>query len=206
MDRIANACRWVFEELADAAVPEKIFIGFSGGLDSSVLLHALSHSARDQKHPVVAVHVDHGLERSSVEWRRHCEQFAGEIGVPIITRTLAVEAGTNLEARARRSRYQIYVELLEEGGVLLLAHHRDDQSESVLQHLLQGRGLFGIPERRQLGQGLLLRPLLRFPRSELEAYARHHRLSWVEDGSNHDLSIDRNFLRHLQISRQKHTY
>jgi tRNA(Ile)-lysidine synthase len=206
MDRIADACRRVFEEFAAFSDQKKIFVGYSGGLDSSVLLHALSHSAGESSQRVVAVHVDHGLDGLSVEWRRHCEQAAGEFGVEIITRSLALETGANLEARARQSRYQIYAQLLEQGGVLLLAHHLDDQSESVLQHLLQGRGLFGIPQRRQLGEGLLVRPLLELPRSELESYAARHRLSWVEDGSNRDLTIDRNYLRHRILPDLKARY
>ncbi len=193
MDAISDACRAVFDESTGQG---KLFIGFSGGLDSSVMLHALAWNSGDSKERLIAVHVDHGLADASTRWRDHCERVAVESGVAFVSHALALEPGSNMEARARAARYQIFTRVLNEGGLLLLAHHRDDQLESVLLHLFQGRGLFGMPKRRALGQGMLLRPLLERSRAELEHYASHHGLQWIEDASNTDRAMDRNYLRH----------
>jgi tRNA(Ile)-lysidine synthase len=193
MEQISDACRAVFDEFRGQ---ERLFIGFSGGLDSSVLFHALARNAQDSGGRLVAVHINHGLAVASADWQRHCQRVAAESGIAFTAYSLALESGPNLEARARASRYQIFTRLLAQGDLLLLAHHGDDQLESILLHLLQGRGFFGMPKRRELGRGMLLRPLLGTSRRELERYAGCHGLQWIEDDSNMDLTMDRNYLRH----------
>jgi len=106
---------------------------------------------------------------------------------------------SSTENTAREARYQVFEQLLGEGDILLLAHHQDDQAETVLYRLLRNsgpRGLAGIPVSRAVGRGSLLRPLLQLPRRELESYAQEHQLSWIEDPSNTDVIHDRNYLRH----------
>lgn len=192
MDLVSSACENVFDELDPGG---RLLVGFSGGMDSTVLLHALAARSGTDRSRLVAVHVDHGLDPSSGSWRGHCERVAGSMGVAFRAATLSVKPGGSLEARARAARYDAFAELLEQGDELALAHHRDDRDESVLLHLLQGRGLFGMPGRRLLGNGVLIRPLLELPRSALEAYARAHELEWLEDPANRDPAMDRNFLR-----------
>lgn len=174
------------------------FVGFSGGPDSAVLLHLLAawRRRRPGAPSLSAVHVDHGLQPSSAEWPAHCARVCDAVGVPLLQRTAAVSRGG--EAGAREARYRVFADVLADGGVLFLAHHQDDQVETFFLRLLRGAGAEGLaamPERRALGRGLLVRPLLGQSRAALEDYARHRGLEFVEDPSNLDTGIDRNFLR-----------
>ena len=170
------------------------WVGLSGGLDSTVLLHLLCA----EEEPVAAVHVHHGLSPNADDWADHCADLADSLGVPLVTRPVVVDTAAGVEAGARDARYCEFHQLLEPGDQLLLAHHGDDQVETFFLRLLRGagpQGLSGMRSSRPLGRGMLLRPLLGVARSELEAYARENDLSWIEDESNRDLRFDRNFLR-----------
>ncbi len=177
-----------------AQAPGRIFVGASGGLDSTVLLHALAHQGRTD---AVAVHVNHGLHPDADAWQAGCAATAAALGLEFMARPVTVSGMGSLEAAARAARYAQFAALLDHpDDRLLLAHHRDDQVETVLLRLCQGRGVYGMPRSRRLGAGRLIRPLLDLPRGVLAAYARHHGLSWVDDPANADLDMDRNFLRH----------
>ena len=197
MDRVSNACDELFERNTHLTATGRLFVAFSGGMDSIVLLHAVAQSAdrAGALARVRAVHIDHGLNPASSRWADQCRAQAASLAVGIEVHALEVKPGSNLEARARTARYQVFESLLAPGDVLLLAHHGGDQLESLLLHLFQGRGLYGMPQERRLGAGRLLRPLLELPRDALAGYARRHDLSWIEDPSNADESLDRNFLR-----------
>lgn len=182
--------------LADAA--GRVYVGFSGGLDSSVLLHAV---AARRPGDVVAVHVNHGLNAAADTWQAHCAATATRLGVGWHAERVTVPPG-NVEAGARRARYRVFGALLgEPADALWLAHHRDDQTETILLRLLQGRGSYGMPARRALGAGVLLRPLLDLERHVLRNYAEWAGLSWCEDPSNADLRLARNDLRHRLLPR-----
>jgi tRNA(Ile)-lysidine synthase len=110
------------------------------------------------------------------------------------------------EAVARQVRYQALAKLLGPKDAVLTAHHRDDQGETLLLQLLRGSGPHGLaamPAAASLGQGLLLRPLLNTPRNDILTYAKAHDLYWVEDTSNADLAINRNYLRHTVLPLMK---
>ncbi len=168
-------------------------VGYSGGMDSTVLLHAVV--TRFPASRLRALHVNHGLQGEADAWQRHCERVAGMLGVPIDVLRVAVEAG-NVEARSRRARYAAWRETLGPSEVLLLAHHANDQAETVLWRLFTGRAPVGMPLARPLGAGCLSRPFLHLRRSQLADYAKANCLEWVEDPSNTDLGRDRNFIRH----------
>lgn len=174
-------------------------VGFSGGLDSTVLLHLLAGLVRQRPlPPLSALHVHHGLQAAADAWPAHCQQVCDALGVPLRVLHVQVDQGASLERAAREARYGAFVEALGEGELLLTAQHRDDQAETLLFRLLRGagvRGLAGMPSQRPLGRGLLLRPLLGVSRAELEAYARAQGLRWVEDPSNGDTHYARNYLR-----------
>lgn len=176
----------------------KCFVGYSGGLDSQVLLQAAVELLGADT--VAAIHVNHQLSPHAGVWQQHCEGCCRELGVELIVETVAVvPGGQGVEDAARVARYQVFKRHLTSGSLLLLAHHADDQVETVLYRLLRGsgpRGLAGMPASRRLGQGGLLRPLLSFTRAELQAYAEQKKLSWVDDESNADTDFDRNFIRH----------
>jgi tRNA(Ile)-lysidine synthase len=174
-------------------------VAFSGGLDSTVLLHLLAGlSRRLPLPPLRAVHVQHGLQAVAQAWPAHCQQVCDALGVPLLQRVVQVQPGASLEQAARDARYAAFVALLGDDEVLLTAQHRDDQAETLLFRLLRGagaRGLAAMPVSRSLGLGQLVRPLLDVSRAELEDYARANRLDWVEDPSNRDERFSRNYLR-----------
>jgi len=177
-------------------------VAFSGGLDSSVLLHALSqlrHEYDDAR--LRAIHIHHGLHADADDWAMRCQDFARELDVPLETLQVDVDraSGEGIEAAARRARYAAFAETLSPGEVLLTAHHADDQVETFLLRLMRGsgvRGLSGIAVQTRFGSGELVRPLLAVSRAELERYGSVHGLNWVEDPSNADTALDRNYLRH----------
>jgi len=172
----------------------RVHIGFSGGLDSTVLLWAAAQT-RPGSARLDALHVHHGLHAHADRWLAHCRQVAAAAGIALRERRVDAGGRGSVEARARAARYIVFGEALADGGELWLAHHGDDQLETLLLHLLQGRGLYGMPARRPLGGGRLCRPLLDLPRAVLAAWARDQGLSWVEDPANRDSAHDRSFLR-----------
>jgi tRNA(Ile)-lysidine synthase len=179
--------------------PGGILVGFSGGLDSSVLLHALASLAAARERGLRALHVNHGLHARSADWAAHCSAFAAQLAIPFIATTATVAAaGKGIEDAARDARHRIYAEHLHPGEALALAHHADDQAETVLLKLLRGagpQGLGGMRVQRDFGSGRLWRPLLNLPRELLRDYAHAHGLRWIEDPSNLDTRLRRNFLR-----------
>jgi len=182
------------------------WVAYSGGLDSSVLLHALATIRDRLPFALYALHVDHGLHRDSPSWATHCTCTCTRLGVPLRTRRLdlAPARGESLEAIARQARYASMGEWLGSDDLLLTAQHRDDQAETLLLALLRGSGPAGLaamPPVAPLGRGRLVRPLLDLGRAELLDYARSRKLHWLEDPSNRDLRHDRNFLRHRVLPR-----
>jgi tRNA(Ile)-lysidine synthase len=184
------------------SIPERasLCVALSGGRDSSVLLHALAGLRDEAGWQLRAVHVNHGLQPAAGDWARHCGEFCAALGVPLAVRQVVplTDAGHGLEAAARDARYAALAAELRSGEWLLLAHHEDDQLETVLLHLLRGSGvsgLAGIPAGSDFAGGRLCRPLLGVSGATIEAYARRHALAWIEDPSNADVLLDRNFLR-----------
>ncbi|MGE0082374.1 MAG: tRNA lysidine(34) synthetase TilS [Thiohalomonadaceae bacterium] len=179
---------------------QRYLVAFSGGCDSTVLLHALVMLRETLAAPIAALHVDHGLQAQSEAWARRCEAQCASWQVPFIGRRVnaRARAGESGEAAARHARYAALRAAMQAGDVLLTAHHRDDQAETFLLQLLRGagpRGLAAMPECAPFGAGHLARPLLGFARDELCAYARQAGLQWIDDPSNFDTVFDRNFLR-----------
>lgn len=174
-------------------------VAFSGGLDSSVLLHVLAKAARHHELPPIrAVHVHHGLQAAAEQWPAHCQHFCDEWGIALAIEPVQVAPGASLERAAREARYAAFASLMVPGEVLLLAQHQDDQAETLLYRLLRGagvRGLAAMAHSRRLGPGHAVRPLLTIPREQLEDYATSQGLDWVEDPSNSDSGFARNFLR-----------
>jgi tRNA(Ile)-lysidine synthase len=178
------------------------YVGFSGGLDSTVLLHLLQRWR--QRHPgappLGAIHINHGLQPAAHDWQTHCEWLCRLLRLPLVCLGATVERGgpKGLEAAAREARYSLFEAQLGEGDVLFLGHHEDDQVETFFLRLLRGAGVTGLsamPAGRALGRGMLARPLLGLSRAQLEHYAAQQGLSFVEDPSNCDAALDRNYLR-----------
>lgn len=181
-------------------------VAFSGGLDSSVLLSALAANSKALSVPLTAIHIDHALHPDSADWARIGASLCRRLNIPcdIVRVDARPASGESPEAAAREARYRAFAQRLGPDELLLTAHHRDDQAETILQHFLRGagpRGLTGMPPVRPLGRGWLARPLLPFSRDELHAWAVEQGLSWIDDPSNADLTFDRNFLRHDLLPR-----
>lgn len=174
-------------------------VGLSGGLDSMTLLDLLWR-CREQRHfHLSAVHVHHGLSGHAEAWVEHCRAWCERYRVPLRVARVNVRCagGDSLEAVARDERYRVYD--ASQADAIVLAHHQDDQSETVLLQLLRGGGphaLAAMPALRRRGRHWLWRPLLAWPRPVLEAYARERGLAWVDDESNADTRWRRNLLRH----------
>lgn len=175
------------------------YIAFSGGLDSTVLLHLLADHARHQATPPLrALHIHHGLQPAADAWPAHCQSVCDALGIPLQVIHVQVAPGASLEQAARDARYAAFEQVMNPGDVVFTGQHRDDQAETLLFRLLRGaglRGLAGMPGRRPLGQGSLVRPLLSMSRDQLHGYALAHGLSWIEDPSNCDTHFARNYLR-----------
>ena len=176
-------------------------IAYSGGVDSHALLHALSEACCAVPWPIGAIHVDHGLNPESAEWARHCERVCADLQVSCrVERVVVADVREHgIEAAARRARYDCFARCLKSDEVLVTAHHEDDQAETLLLQLLRGSGVHGLaamPELTKFGAGFLARPLLAFSGESLKQYAGRHGLRWIEDRSNSDMRLGRNFLRH----------
>lgn len=187
------------KQLLQETEVRRLVVGFSGGLDSTVLLHVLARLAPSLRLSLLALHVHHGLSPHADAWAEHAERICRDLGLPFMARRVRVPAQASLEAAARSARQGAFAAMLEEGDALLLAQHRDDQAETVLFRLLRGSGVTGLGAMRAVGRLACgvpqWRPLLALSRRELEAYAREHDLAWIEDESNADQGLARNFLR-----------
>lgn len=187
---------------------QKIWIAYSGGIDSSVLLHA-AHSVATQQN-IHAVHIDHQIHQDSIQWSQHCAVVCDQLNINMQTIQVDLDGRMHLglEGAARDARYSAFTELLHSDDVLLTAHHADDQVETLLLQLLRGagsHGLSGCAVEKKLGKAVLMRPLLNITRADIEAYANEHGLNWLEDPSNKSIQHDRNYLRHEVIPLlQKH--
>ncbi|PCK08932.1 MAG: tRNA lysidine(34) synthetase TilS [Alteromonadaceae bacterium] len=175
-----------------------IWLAYSGGQDSSVLLHLLSRI--NPPLPLKIVHVNHQLSNNAEAWQQHCITTAKTLGYRCQVESAQVNRqGKGLEGAAREARYRIFERLIEPGEYLFTAHHQNDQAETMLFRCLRGSGLRGMramEQQRSLAQGTLARPLLNISQADISAYAEHFDLKWIEDESNDDLRFDRNFLRH----------
>lgn len=183
-----------------------VWVAYSGGCDSHVLLHALAQLRQEQSFNMNAVYVNHGLSPKAAEWGQHCQAVCNELDVKFVCLEVDATPGEeeSPEEAARRARYQAIIELLQPGDYLCTAHHQDDQAETLLLQLLRGagpKGLAGMPASSALGAATQLRPLLGFSQAQLLAYAEQHQLNWIEDESNSDTGINRNYLRHEIMPR-----
>ncbi|WP_323137532.1 tRNA lysidine(34) synthetase TilS [Dyella subtropica] len=201
-DPLADRLRQALRDRPDGP----LCVAFSGGPDSTALLHALAQLREARVRQLRAVHVDHGLHPDSGRWaeqaRRYCSVL--ELDCTVLRVNVDVHSGEGLEAAARHARYAAMADALRAGEWLMLGHHREDQAETVLLKLLRGggpEGLGGMREIRSLGQGQLWRPLLTTPRAVLRGYVERHHLPVIDDPSNADIRLSRNYLRNEILPR-----
>jgi tRNA(Ile)-lysidine synthase len=188
------------ERFAAQVAGKRVLLGYSGGVDSHVLLYELTRVAPLHRITIVALHGNHQILPKSNQWEQHCRQICRKFGVQFRSHRLPVDFSREggRENVLREARYAWFKSVMSKGDVLATAHHLDDQVETVLFRLFRGsgvRGLAGISPVRKWGQGELYRPFRDLWRSDIIEFAERHHLEWVEDGSNRDESLDRNFIR-----------
>ena len=192
--------QWMQEQLS-LSRSAQVHVAFSGGVDSTVLLHAIASS---KTFPVVALHCDHGLQEESHDWAEHCADVCNQLEIPFKSKQLSLGSQTKHvdEQTARQERYQWMKKQIKSGDALLTAHHQSDQAETFILNLMRGagvRGLSAIQPVSKFGKGFLVRPLLPFSKESILSYAYKHRLPYIEDPSNQDTRYDRNFVRHKVV-------
>ncbi len=185
--------------LSSYYVANNVIVGYSGGIDSHVLLHLLAQIP-ELHSKITAVYIHHGLQACADDWAMHCQRVAQVLAVKfkVIKVNALAAQGESPEEAARNARYQAFKEMLRQDDVLLFAQHRNDQLETVLLQLFRGaglRGLAGMPANIAFGAGELCRPLLDITQAEIQQYAQDYGLQWVEDPSNQDAKFNRNYLR-----------
>ena len=192
---------------------QHLWLGYSGGLDSHVLLHALVELITTQQFNIAltqlhAIHINHGWSQHASAWDQHCRQVCYDLNVDYRSLTINAKAenGESPEAYAREARYAALTNFINEYDLLLTAHQQDDQAETLLVQLLRGSGIKGLASMPQLtpfAKGWHLRPLLAVTRDDLLAYAKQQQLKWIEDESNANTRYTRNFLRHTILPALK---
>ncbi|MEE9342208.1 MAG: tRNA lysidine(34) synthetase TilS [Gammaproteobacteria bacterium] len=185
-------------------VANSYWLAFSGGMDSTVLLHLLVSIREQLSGPIAAVHINHQMQAESAHWERKCSQVCLDLGVDFrgIAVTVPENNNDSPESAARIARYQALENCLPANAALIMAHHERDQAETFLLQLLRGagpKGLASMPGVRRFAKGLLVRPLLATAHLDLLKYAQKNNLVWIDDPSNELNTFDRNFLRHASL-------
>ena len=178
---------------------KKIYIAFSGGIDSSVLVDILGKNAFKLKLNITVIHVNHNISSNSLIWMKHCKEFCSKLGLNFISEEVnIISSGGGIESAARKARYKIFNKYLNNEEQILTAHHMNDVTETIFLRLLRGTGidgLSGLEKSRKLGKGLLIRPFLEVSKKEIEEYAKENDINYIFDETNKDNEYDRNFLR-----------
>jgi tRNA(Ile)-lysidine synthase len=187
-------------DTASHTQPPHLLLALSGGVDSVVLLHALSELSTPLSFTLSAMHVHHGLSPHADTWLHMCEQLCVDKGIAFHSEKVHVDlqSGLGVEAAARDARYQALEQVRQQlaADAIVTAHHMQDQAETLLLQLMRGAGVKGLSAMSHWdAERYLLRPLLTVPKAELVQYATAQQLKWVEDESNTDISYDRNFMR-----------
>lgn len=180
------------------------FVAYSGGVDSTVLLHVMKQISDIHGFKLIALHVNHNLQEGADRWSDHCQQVCNALKVPLRRTRLELSQGSELAAR--NARYEWFREQVGRGNVLLTAHHRQDRAETLLFNLMRGAGSSGLSSlryERPFFGSKLVRPLLRQSQNDVYSYAESHSLSWVEDPSNESTEFSRNHIRKLILPTLK---
>jgi tRNA(Ile)-lysidine synthase len=194
-----------FLALAKDAGCRRLTVAYSGGIDSHVLLHHLHQLHQSEQNDDIfvldAIYINHNLSTHSEDWGIHCEKVCKSLDVPFKQINVQAKAlvGESPEEKARLVRYDAFESEMQSKHWLITAQHQEDQAETLLLQLLRGSGADGLaamPFKRKLGSGMHYRPLLKISKEQITTYATEHKLQWIEDPSNQDSKIARNYLRH----------
>jgi len=191
----------IVDDLVSLAAGKKVWLAYSGGIDSQVLLHLLVTTSHPDLNFAATVHVDHGLQAESKNWSQHCADVCKNLNIEYHALQVQVKniETLGMEAAARAARYQAIDQLLGPEDVLLTAQHQHDQAETLLLQLLRGsgpKGLAAMAAKSTMGKMTVIRPLLDVSQQDIQLYAQQHNLKWIDDPSNVDTRWSRNYLRH----------
>lgn len=178
----------------------RYFVAFSGGVDSTVLLHTMAQLKSHYGFSLTALHVSHNLQTESAQWVKHCELICEQLNVDFKYTSLILDSSS--EESARNARYHWFREQVNRGAVLMTAHHQQDRAETFLFNLMRGAGSAGLSSlrsKRPFFGATLVRPMLRLSKTDILEYAQEHDLQWVEDPSNQSDDYSRNDIRHNVI-------
>ena len=189
----------------------KIFVAYSGGKDSTVLLHQLAQQLTNTTVEITAIHVNHQLNPQAQQWQQHCQQFCKTLNVDFYPVEIDVGNKTRqgLEKRARDARLQAFCDFLPDQALLAMAHHQQDQAETVLLKLLRGGGVGAISAMQEITayeHFFLWRPMLVVSKLQIQEYAIQNQLSWIEDDSNDNLQLRRNYIRKKLLPQIEETW
>jgi len=184
------------QHFSDTKKPVVFDIGLSGGVDSMVLLHIISLLRNNIKLTINAIHINHALSKSSLDWVKFCEEQCEKLKINFISEEIDItkDLKMGIEGAARKKRYEVFKAYQK--GDLVLAHHQDDQTETLLLQLFRGSGLKGLASMQQYDtEKRIWRPFLKIKKETIEDFAKKHSIEFIVDESNEDLNFDRNFLR-----------
>jgi len=201
MSQLADIFTQVIEQYsAEFSATNKLVLGFSGGVDSRVMLQLLAEYRQSKGCDVLAIHVHHGLSDNADKWAEQCKMWCQQLNIECVVERVVLETqGQSIEAAAREARYNAIAHHVNSGDLLLVGQHADDQIETFLLALKRGsgpKGLSAMAECMPFAGGKLVRPLLNVTREQIEQYANALQLEWLEDESNQDTRFDRNYIRH----------
>ncbi len=180
-------------------------VGFSGGIDSTVLLHELYLQSLKNKIHIRAIHINHNINKYSNKWSKHCKKICKKLNIKLIIKKIDILIKNNIECSLRKIRYNIYKKNKLNKEIILTAHHKNDQCESFFLALKRGsgpKGLSGIKKKIKINKKIIIyRPLLKINKKKIKKYAVEKKLIWIKDNSNTNIDFDRNFLRLLIIKK-----
>ncbi len=174
---------------------KNFLIGYSGGLDSTVLLYIIK---KIKKKNVRAIHINHNLNNKSIKIEKHCINFCKKLKIQLIIKKIYKKYKKNLENNLRKKRYSYYKKYIKKKEILLTAHHKNDNLETIILYLIRGcgiKGLTGIKKKKKINNLNIIRPLINIDKKEIKRYAIKKKIKWIEDIENKNLKLDRNFLR-----------
>ena len=192
---ILNACRFTIDSFCKQ---DEYIIAFSGGEDSSVLLHAMVQLMADKKIKLRTIHINHNIQQNAHEISTHCSQVSKEYGIEHSSYDIKIDKASNIEEKCRIQRYKILQEHSHRDELILTAHHLNDQIETFFLRMLRGsslKGLSSMETSTTLNDRIVVRPLLEITKSQIQSYRQENEINYIDDKSNSDTRFDRNFIR-----------
>ena len=180
----------------------KVGVGVSGGVDSMSLLHFLNTHKEELNITVIAVNVNHCTRKEDVDEANFVEKYCTKYNIPFIKEVanaaaLKKTSKLSMEEACREVRFGVFEDLREKGKIdyIALAHHQRDQAETILMHIVRGSGLKGASGMTLIKDDFIVRPFLTLPKEYIEKYVIDNKIPFMQDFSNHDINISRNFVR-----------